>query len=89
MTHLEEYKRYKTIGGWTEDQIMNTKKQLDEDVHWGIKLQLKDVKGNTTLTEKIMIEIDSFLQYNNIDYLSEKEIKETAKKITKLIKDNE
>jgi hypothetical protein len=80
MTHLDEYKKYGTISGWKENDVVNNK-----DIHWGIKLQLKDIKGETTMTEKIMIEIDSFLQYNNIDYLTEQEIRETSEKIIKQI----
>ncbi len=87
MDHKEEYKKYKTISGWTEDAINAlTEEQIKENnnANWVLKLELKDVHGKTSLIEQATIKICSLLLYNNIDYISQEEIEETAKKIIKL-----
>lgn len=80
MNHIEEFKRDKTISGWSEDEILNG------EVPESIQLKYKDVKGETTLEEKVSIEIENLLLYNNVDYISPDEILETSQDIIKLIK---
>lgn len=79
--HIQEFKRNKTINGYTEH---DAKTHVDPY----IRLLHKDVIGKTSTEEKISIEINSLLLYNNIDYISDNEIQETVKKIMKLTKNN-
>ena len=83
VTHQEEFKRTNLVQGWTEDEINN---DLNDEIHWGIKLMLKDIKGKCSLQEKIIIELDLFLGYNNIDYLSQEDMINVADRIIKLTK---
>ena len=46
---------------------------------------LKDAKGESTLLDKIAIEIDGLLKYNNADYVPTTEVYDTATKIMHLV----
>jgi hypothetical protein len=85
MTQTEEFKNEfengGTIAGWTKEEILNG------TAPESVKLILKDIQGYTTLQEKVSIEIENFLLYNNIDYISQKEISERAQGIIDLILD--
>jgi hypothetical protein len=78
MKHKEEYEMYKTCSGWREDEL--------EDANWTIHLMFKDVKGEATLLEQVVIEIDYLLGYNDVDYIPKDEIFAKAQKIINLIK---
>ena len=79
LNHIQEFKRDKTINGYTEHEA-----KTHEDSY--IRLLYKDVMGKTSTEEKISIEINSLLLYNNIDYISDSETQETVKKIMKITK---
>ena len=78
MTHIEEFKKEGTIFAWTEQQI------LDGETSWGIELRLKDAKGLASLEDQMVIEIDGLLGYNNVEHISEEEVRQTVKKIMSL-----
>ena len=77
MDYLEEYKKLKTISSWTLEEAKKHESLF-------IRLMAKDVEGKANLKEKISIKINSLLLYNNIDYISDEEILQTAKEILKL-----
>ena len=85
-THQDEFKKAKTIMAYTEKEIIEGKQANGDDLHWGLPLMLKDCKEKIPLNKKVAIELDLFLGYNNIDYISEEDCTELANKIIKLIK---
>jgi len=80
MTHKQEFKQFKTICGWTEEEILQGKCESS------IKLLYKDVLGKTTQADQIQIVIESLLLYNNVDFIPQSELKAAVNKIIKLVK---
>jgi len=76
MSHIEEYKNSKTIYGWQEEEA-----EMHENIF--IRLALKDAKGQATNRDKIAIEIDQLLKYNNVE-LPTAEVFQTVDKILQL-----
>lgn len=87
MDHFEEYKTSKTIGAWTERKA---KAEFKKDPYrmWSVLLRFKDVKGQTTLVEKVAIEIEGLLSYNNVDSILQDEIMESAQNVINLVNAN-
>jgi hypothetical protein len=78
MTHIEEYKKFKTCAGWKEKDAM-------KNANWPVKLMFKDAKGQASLLEKVVLQIEGLLSYNNVDHILEEEIFEKAQDIINLI----
>lgn len=87
MDHFEEYKTSRTISAWTESEA---KKEAKKDPYrmWSVLLRFKDVKGKTTLVEKVAIEIEGLLSYNNVDFILQDEIMESAQNVINLVHAN-
>ncbi len=80
---IQEYKESGTIHGWSEEEA-------EKHENYFIRLALKDARGKATLKEKISLEIDALLMYNNVQHVMDSEVQETAALILKLInKDRE
>lgn len=78
MKHKEEYRLFGTCQAWTE-------KKAKKEASWSIKLMFKDVHGKASLKEQVALEVSYLLGYNNVDYIPEEEVFETAQEIIDLI----
>lgn len=74
MNHLEEFKIYQTICGYTKEEAVK-----HESIF--IRLMAKEIDGEASLEEKIAIRINCLALYNNVDNIPDKQFFRTAKEI--------
>ena len=74
--YIDEFKESGTIYGWKEGET-------DDEF---IVLMFKDARNQTTLEEKVTIEIDALMKNNNVEHISLSDTLKRAAKIVTLVK---